>query len=138
MVSSTYRFPSPITGHLMKYALLLACTILMIGKTPLSAQNEKLELKPRDRVCFVGETLAEREGLFGYFEALLQARFPTHHLTFRNLAFSGDTPEWLLQDLAKGESAIRALNFGGIDKYLSETKADVIFLCFGMNDSFRG
>jgi putative heme-binding domain-containing protein len=102
------------------------------------AQAPKLELRPNDRVCFVGETLAEREVLFGYFEALLQARHPQHHLTFRNLAFSGDTPEWLLKDLSTGESAIRALSFGGIDKYLKEAKADVILMFFGMNDSFAG
>ncbi len=116
------------------------CRLALAGLLVASSVHAqpKLELKPNDRICFVGETLAEREALFGDFESLLHSQFPNHHLTFRNLAFSADTPEWLLQDLAKGESAIRALNFGGIDKYLKEQKADVLFLFFGMNDSFAG
>jgi DNA-binding NarL/FixJ family response regulator len=32
----------------------------------------------------------------------------------------------------------RALNFGTMPKHLADVKADVIFLCVGMNDSFQG
>src|SRR3954447_12654594 len=50
-----------------------------------------LELRPGDRVAFIGNTLFERAQLFGQVEALLQQRFPRHQLVVRNLSWSADT-----------------------------------------------
>ena len=117
----------------------IASLISLLLLTPTTSHAQpKLELRKGDRVCFIGETLAEREVLFGSWEAMLHAHLPELKLTFRNLAYSADTPSFINEDFAKGESRIRALSFKGIPHYLTEAKADVIFLCFGMNDSFRG
>jgi putative heme-binding domain-containing protein len=109
---------------------------------PTLKSKQKLDLRKGDRIVFMGDTFAERAGLFGYFETLLQARFPELKLTFRNLGYPGDTPASLLADL-KGtmeynHESNRALNFGAMTKHLKDVKADVIFLCVGMNDSFKG
>jgi len=53
---------------------------------------ERFELKEGDRVVFLGDTFFEREGDYGAIEMRLSAAFPDRNVTFRNLAWSGDTP----------------------------------------------
>jgi len=94
----------------------------------LSAQPQRLDLRPRDRVVLVGNTLAERMQLFNHFETLLVTRFPELRLTVRNLGWSGDTVA--LQP--------RPLNFGTTPTHLYRQKADVVLAFFGLNESFDG
>ena len=103
------------------------------------------ELREKDHICIVGNTLAERMQYDGWLETLLQARFPKHELVVRNLGFSGD----------EVATRLRSKNFGTPDEWLSgkgepiggyrenrfegtNTKADVIFAFFGYNESFAG
>jgi putative heme-binding domain-containing protein len=113
----------------------------------------KLEIRPGDHVCIIGNTLADRMQHDGWLETYLQSRFPTHNLTFRNLGFSGD--ELTLR--------LRSMDFGTPDQWLAgsapvpqprklvtrhgvrdnrfettNTKADVVFAFFGYNESFAG
>jgi len=88
----------------------------------------QLQIKPRDRIVYIGGTFAEQMGTFGYFETIVTSRLPSAQLTFRNLGWSADTPT--LQP--------RPLNFGDMHTHLAQQKADVIFLCFGMVESFAG
>ncbi len=90
--------------------------------------SAKLDLRKQDHIVFIGNTFAERMGLFGDFETLLAARFPEHQFVFRNMGWSADTLR----------SQPRPLNFGDMDSHLTDAKADVIVLCFGMNESFDG
>ena len=87
-----------------------------------------LKLGREDSVVFIGNTFAERMHLFGYFETLLHAKFPDHELKVRNMGWSAD--ELTLMPRPKG--------FGDLHKYLAVQEADVIFACFGMNESFKG
>jgi glucose/arabinose dehydrogenase/lysophospholipase L1-like esterase len=57
-----------------------------------TAVIEPFELKDGDRVLFIGDTFFEREGDYGHIETRLTARYPDRHITFRNLAWAGDTP----------------------------------------------
>ena len=109
------------------FAILL---IALHGAPSVSAAEPaaKLELRPRDHIVFVGNTFAERLGLFGDFQAILAARFPDHQFVFRDMGWSADTLE----------SQPRPFQFGDMPSHLAEAKADVIFLCYGMNESFAG
>lgn len=109
-------------------ALLLLAALSGIPNARAADGPARLELREGDRVVFVGDVLAERMHQFGHVEAMLQARNPELGLTFRNLAWPADTPT----------TQPRPLNFGDTPKHLAEQKADVIFLCFGMTDSFSG
>src|SRR5947209_16876874 len=111
-------------------AVTLALVALALTANAAHAQPPaaKLTLQKGDRVVFVGNTFAERAREFGYIEALFQARWPDLGLTFRNLGYSAD--EVNLQP--------RPLNFGDMHQHLAEVKADVILLCYGMNESFKG
>ena len=104
---------------------LLAARILRRAAAEPAA---KLELKPRDRIVFIGNTFAERLGLFGDFQTLLASRFPDHQFVFRDVGWSADTLE--LQP--------RPFQFGDMPDHLADAKADVIFLCYGMNEAFAG
>src|SRR5262245_46986478 len=88
----------------------------------------RLELHPGDHVCVIGNTLADRMQHDGWLETLLHARFPKHQLTYRDLGFSGD--ELTLR--------LRSADFGSPDGWLRKCQADVVFACFGYNESFAG
>ncbi|MBL6844312.1 MAG: HEAT repeat domain-containing protein [Verrucomicrobiae bacterium] len=87
-----------------------------------------LELEKGAHIAFIGNTLFERAGQFGFFEAMLHAQFPKHALTVRNLSWSADTPD--LQP--------RPSNFADVEQHLFREQADVIFAAFGFNESFDG
>ncbi len=59
---------------------------------PSARAADAFELKDGDRVLFIGDTFFEREGDHGHIETLLTAAFPDRNVTFRNLAWAGDTP----------------------------------------------
>lgn len=101
------------------------------GAPPAAAaggEDGPFQLRKGDRVCFIGNTLAERMQHGGWLETLLQVRFPDHELVVRNLGFSGDE---LTQRL-------RSAGFGSPDEHLAFNKADVVFAFFGYNESFGG
>ncbi|MBI4582994.1 MAG: discoidin domain-containing protein [Planctomycetes bacterium] len=87
-----------------------------------------LDLEKGDRICIIGNALAERMQHHGWLEALIHGRFPRHELVFRNLAFPGD--ELTLR--------LRSANFGSPDDHLRFNQAGVIFAFFGHNESFGG
>ncbi|MGH8639961.1 MAG: hypothetical protein ACREUZ_22780, partial [Burkholderiales bacterium] len=104
-----------------------------------------VELREKDHISIIGNTLAERLQYDGWLETVVHARFPKHDLVFRNLGFSGD-------EIA---TRLRSKNFGTPDEWLSgraepiggyqanrfegtNTRADVIFAFFGYNESFAG
>ncbi len=89
---------------------------------------QKLELKKGDHISYVGNNLADRMQHDGWLETLIQARFPNHDLSFRNLGFTGD----------EIDKRPRSNNFGTPDHWLTRCKTDVVFAFFGYNESFAG
>lgn len=85
-------------------------------------------IKPRSRIVLVGNTLFERAQKYSYFETFLLQSFPEHELVIRNLGWSADTST--LQP--------RPSNFADQDQHLTHEKADVIFVAYGFNESFKG
>jgi len=117
------------------------------GTAAPTSDAVRLVLKKGDRVVFIGNTFADRMIDFGNFEAMLVARFPELELTFRGLGWSGDEltrvqlrlpPNPYFRGEHMNHLQPRPLNFGDMDTHLTKQKADVIFACFGMNESFRG
>lgn len=109
----------------MKHTILFFSIVLLFG-----CHRTEVNFKPAEgaHIIIMGNTFADRMQYFGYFEAALHNNFPTHNLVIRNLGWSGDEP--YLQP--------RPLNFGSIHQHLRHQNADIIFLCFGMNESFKG
>ncbi len=113
-------------------ASLAVLTLLLVGLPHLRAgepaATAKLELRRGDRISLIGNALADRMQHHGWLETYLQSRFPKHNLAFRNLGFTGDEVAFRL----------RSANFGSPDKWLTDTKTDVVFAFFGYNESFGG
>ncbi|WP_020469056.1 PVC-type heme-binding CxxCH protein [Zavarzinella formosa] len=98
---------------------------LAIGQAPAA---DLIQLKKRDHISIVGNTLADRMQHDGWLETELHRRFPQLDLTIRNLGFSGD----------ELTHRIRSSNFGTPEEWLTKTKTDVVFAFFGYNESFAG
>ena len=109
-----------------KRVLLLAALAASpaCSETPLP----DFELRDGDRICLVGNALADRMQHDGWLETALQSRFPDQRLVLRNLGFAGD--EVTMQ--------MRSANFGTADDHLRRSAADVVFVFFGYNESFTG
>ena len=110
-----------------------------------SARTARFELRAKEHIAIIGNTLAERMQYDGWLETMLHARFPKHELVVRDLGFSGD-------EIA---TRPRSKNFGTPDEWLSgvaapiggradnrfagtNTNADVVFAFFGYNESYAG
>ena len=96
----------------------------------ISPSNTSLPLKinRNARIVYVGNTLLDRSQDFGYLETLLHQAHPNHSLKVRNFAWSADAID--LQP--------RPANFADTDQHLVFAKADIIFVAFGFNESFKG
>ena len=94
----------------------------------ISKAQSNLELKRDDRVCYIGNTLADRMQHYPWLETYLTALYPDHNLSFRNLGFSAD----------EIKTRPRSANFGSSDQWLTKCQADVVFCFFGYNEALKG
>lgn len=104
---------------------------------PLGSFGAKFELKQGDRVTFVGDTFIERAQTYDYIERNLTLRFADQDVTFRNLGWSADTPQGQSRvsfDWSKPQTEW----FANLKKQIADTKATVVFLGYGMANSFDG
>jgi putative heme-binding domain-containing protein len=146
--------------------LLTLPALLLIPGAPVQSadkgQTARLEIKPGDHICIIGNTLADRMQHDGWLETYLHSRFPTHDLAVRNLGFSGDEVAGFTER-PDANFRLRSQSFGTADQWLAgsapipepnrlttrkgvrdnrfettNTRADVVFAFFGYNESFAG
>lgn len=151
---------------ILNICLLLVLVFFFLW-IPAFGQPLKLSFEPQkgDHIILLGNTFADRMRHYGYFETLLQKNYPDRQLTLRNMGWSADevglqprplnfpgfgektsipvkpNKEVTFQGFTHEGEPIRmpvALNFAGLNHDLTEQRADVIFLCFGMNEAFKG
>ncbi len=165
--STPVREEEPHLGDLRNRFLLAVIFLSVAFAKPVSGQAPNPGFAPKngDRIILLGNTFADRMRHYGYFETLLQKNFPGKQLTMRNMGWSAD--EVGLQPrplnfpgfgekttrLTEGRKEVKfqgfthegerivmpvALNFEGLNQDLYDQKADIIFLCFGMNEAFKG
>lgn len=138
----------PIVRLLTAVPLSLALFALA-GRTALadalkpaapSTRPAPFELKDGDRVVFVGGTFFEREGQLGYIETALTSRFPDRNVTFRNLGYAGDTVTCDARNLCAGWATFGPPDqgFNRLKALIEEIKPTVIFVGYGMTESFDG
>jgi putative heme-binding domain-containing protein len=113
-------------------------SLLAVSFCPLASAQPKptLELRDGDRVVLIGDTLIEREQLYGYLEHRLTVRFPAKNILFRNLGWSADT--------AAGESRASfdfdkpGTGFERLQQQVTAIQPTVILIGYGMASSFDG
>ncbi|MEM9079924.1 MAG: PVC-type heme-binding CxxCH protein [Verrucomicrobiota bacterium] len=105
-----------------------------------------------ETIVFLGNSLAERMQLHGFFETLLHQNFPDKNITFRNMGKPGHTPAfrpsaaspdpWAFPNAKKFRPEIRKHygkgHYPKPDDWLTILEADTIVAFFGFNESFDG
>ncbi len=111
------------------------CTISLLSGLFVGGLSQRgmgadpaLELRKGDRVTYIGNTLSDRMQHHAWLETYIQAAYPQHGLTFRNLGFPGD----------EVKTRSRSANFGSPDQWMTKTQSDVVFCFFGYNEALRG
>ncbi len=118
----------------MRHSIALCfCLLPFAGSVPAD-EPRGLELVDGDRVVFVGNTFIERDQAYGYLETMLTARWPDRNITFRNLGWSGDT----VWGEARAGFDSPAEGFKRLVDQVSAAKPTVIFVGYGMNESYEG
>jgi mono/diheme cytochrome c family protein len=123
-MDSRMKHPCPTSSSRSAF-IGLSLAALAVVSPPARAQ---LPLQEGDVVCLIGSGLADRMQHDGWVETHIQSRSPGGKLSFRNLAFPGDTVT----------SRPRSKGFTSPEDYLAHCKADTIFVFFGYNESFAG
>src|SRR5688500_14786023 len=111
----------------------VAVVLALLAAAHASAADS-FELRDGDRVVLIGNTFIEREQTYSYLETLFVTRWPDRKITFRNLGWSGDTV-WCD---ARGYEHDAARGFENLTKHVHALKPTVIFLGYGMVESFDG
>lgn len=112
-------------------------SLLMVG-AGLCGRAQSAEapfaFQEQERVVILGATMLEREQEEGYLETLLTARFAEKNLSFRNLAWSGDT----VYGDSRAAFDTAKEGFERMVKHVHDAKPTVLVLSFGINESFEG
>src|SRR6187549_1657670 len=100
----------------VRWSAAVGAGLVALWTVPAGTQGAApFELRAREHISIVGNTLAERMQYDGWLETMLHARFPKHELVIRNLGFSGD----------EITTRLRSKNFGTPDEWLSARGATV-------------
>ncbi len=105
----------------------LLAIIVFVGAAAWSLRAQ-VAFQAGDRICFIGDGLADRMQHDAWLETLLQSRLPGQRLAFRNFGFTGD----------EVDKHPRNRGFTPLDSYLVHCQADVLFVFYGYNESFGG
>ena len=104
------------------------------GEKSTGKNLPRFELLDGDRVAFIGNAFFEREQQYSYLETLLATHWPERNVTFRNLAWSGDT----VFGHARAAFETPAQGFERLVKVVHEQRPTVLFISYGMAESFEG
>jgi putative heme-binding domain-containing protein len=98
--------------------------------------GSSFELHDGERVVFLGDTLVEREQVYGNIEERLTVEFPDRNIIFRNLGWSADTPSG--SSRASFDFDKPGKDFEKLKQELATAKPTVVILGYGMANSFAG
>jgi lysophospholipase L1-like esterase len=115
---------------MLRFLLLLSLHLL----APDARAQEPFSLKDGDRVVFLGNGFVEQDHAFGFLESRLTRRWPSANVVFRNLGWGGDT----VQGLARTSGFEQPDGMGRLLKEVQALKPTVLFVAYGMNESFAG
>jgi lysophospholipase L1-like esterase len=119
----------------MRHLVFIAFLLLAAATGQATAGGQPtFQLKDGDRVVFLGAGLVENDQWQAYLETNLQRRLDKKAVSFRYLGWSGDT--------VRGEARTAGYKvpegLGRLQKEVEALKPTVVFLAYGMNESFAG
>jgi lysophospholipase L1-like esterase len=110
--------------------------LLVAALVPVAAcfGREPFALADGDRVVFLGNGVIEQEQACGELETRLTRRWPQARVIFRNMGWSGDTVGCQARTIGYEQPA----GLAGVLKEFKALKPTVIFVGYGLNESFAG
>jgi lysophospholipase L1-like esterase len=118
----------------MKVLSRLVAIVMLFGGSGAVAADRVFALNEGERVLLVGNGFVENDQWHAHFETRLQRRFPNLGLTFRYMGWSGDT----VRGSARTAGFQVPQGLARLEKETKALKPTVIFLAYGMNESFDG
>lgn len=118
----------------MKAPLLFVTIAMFVGGSGAAFADGPLSLNDGERVLFVGNGLVENDQGHAFFEARLQRRLSGRNVTFRYMGWSGDT----IRGSARTAGFQVPQGLARLEKEAQAQKPTIIFLAYGMNESFDG
>jgi lysophospholipase L1-like esterase len=112
----------------------LCLLIVSTARRAFAEQGGPFELNDGDVVALIGNTFVEREQDYSYLETNLRPRWPDRRISFRNLGWSGDT----VYGASRGYFEGAEQGFERLKTIVYELKPTVIFISYGMGESFDG
>src|SRR5690606_8851758 len=128
MMMKSWRKKCRNTYRNLGFDALLPFIILFPFIFGCNSEKISFDPAPDDTIVFVGNTFSEGFQRYNYFETLLHSSFSEKNLKVRNISWSADEVDLMP----------RPLNFPTLEENLMKLKADVIFLSFGLNESYLG
>jgi len=113
---------------------LAALMLLASARSVLADGPDALILKDQERILFLGSGFIENDQWHAYLETRLQRRFPARNLIFRYMGWSGDT----VRAGARTAGFQVPQGLARLEKETLAQKPTLIFLAYGMNESFDG
>lgn len=90
---------------------------------------------PKDgKVLFLGNSITYAGDYVAMFESMNRIAFPQHKLTYLNLGLPSETVSGLSEEGHADGKFPRPCLFERVDRVLNQISADVVFVCYGMND----
>jgi lysophospholipase L1-like esterase len=111
---------------LLSVSIVIACSATVLSQPTL-------RFRDGDHVVLLGATFIERAQLFGHLEAAFTAATGDHHVTFRNLGWSGDT-------VFADSRGIFDSPEKGYQRMIAQVRSEepsVIVICYGQNEALQ-
>ena len=127
-------------GTSVKPLLCLFCVVASAATVARGQLKPRVVFHDAERIALIGNEFFERDQDQEYIESQLTTRFPDKDLTFRNLGYSGDTVWADARSLCAGwqDFGPPEQGFKRLEGLVRQIKPTLIFLAYGMNESFDG
>lgn len=115
--------------------LVLNFLLLIAAVGAVAATKTSFEFQDGERVVLIGDTFIEREGAYGCIERRLTSQFPERNVQFRNLGWSGDTPQGTAR--ASFDFDKPGKGFEKLKEDVAAAQPTVVILGYGMASSLE-
>lgn len=122
----------------MRRPTLLVLALALIWLLPLSAAPRSAEFPPGTRrVLFLGDSITHGGGYVVAIETYFRTRLPARSVEFINCGLSSETLSGLSEEGHAGGKFPRPDLHERLGRVLAQTKPDLVFACYGMNDGIQ-
>jgi len=118
----------------MKQFATLLFSLLPLVLPAAEPTNALVKLKDIRRIVFLGDSITYSGQYVESIEAYLVTRFPARRIEFLNLGLPSETVSGLTEEGHAGGKFPRPELRERLARILENTKPDLVFACYGMND----